>query len=56
MATIDTIRLPELAPRSPMLEALRKRHGSGVKAHKDRRLPRGGSRNKQREFRAEAES
>lgn len=33
-----------------MLVALSKRHGSGVKAHKDRRLPRGGSRNKQRDF------
>jgi len=46
-----TIILPPETPRSPMLVALSKRHGSGVKTHKDRRLARGGSKNKQAAYR-----
>ena len=48
-----TVTLPEQTRRSPMLVALLKRHGQGVKSHKDRRLPRGGNRNDQRDFREE---
>jgi hypothetical protein len=36
--------------RSPIAVALRKRHGQTTTKMKDRRAPRGGSRNKQREY------
>lgn len=37
--------------RNPVLVALIKRHGSTTTTMKDRRVPRGGNRNKQRDFR-----
>ena len=40
----ETIKIEPPTPRSPMLEALRKRHGCGIKIMKDRRTPRGGSK------------
>jgi hypothetical protein len=50
----EVIRLEDLTPRSPMLVALYKRHGSNAQATmKDRRRPRGGNRNVQREYREE---
>lgn len=39
--------------RNPVIVALVRRHGGGVKVMKDRRSPRGGARNKQRDFREE---
>lgn len=48
-----TIKLPEQTRRSPMVVAIQKRHGFGPKTMKDRRTPRGGSRNKQAEYRDE---
>lgn len=39
--------------RNPVIVALVRRHGGGVKVMKDRRAPRGGTRNKQREYREE---
>jgi len=39
--------------RNPVIVALVRRHGGGVKMMRDRRAPRGGSRNKQRDYREE---
>ena len=39
--------------RNPFAVALIRRHGGGVKPMKDRRAPRGGAKNKQRDFRDE---
>jgi len=39
--------------RNPVLVALIKRHGHTTTVMKDRRAPRGGARNKQRDYRAE---
>ncbi len=39
--------------RNPVLVALIKRHGHTTTSMKDRRTPRGGSRNKQSDYRAE---
>ncbi len=47
-----TIKLPTQIRRSPMLVALYKRHGSS-KVIKDRRVPRSGARNRQRDYREE---
>lgn len=47
------ISLKPEARRSPMLVALVARHGGGVKIMKDRRTPRGGNRNKQRDYRSD---
>jgi hypothetical protein len=40
-------------PRNPIAVALYKRHGNTVTTMRDRRAPRGGSRNKQRDYREE---
>jgi hypothetical protein len=48
-----TIKVPEPTRRNAVAVALQKRHGFGPKVMKDRRAPRGGSRNKQRDFRNE---
>lgn len=53
MKTSTTITLPEQGLRNPVLVALMKRHGSTTTVMKDRRAPRGGCRNKQREYREE---
>ena len=50
MATIAVIKLPE-DKRSPMTAALYKRHGFRQTAIKDRRTPRGGAKNRQRDYR-----
>jgi hypothetical protein len=50
MATIAVIKLPE-SKRSPMTEALYKRHGIRQTSMKDRRTPRGGAKNRQQAFR-----
>ncbi len=47
-----TIKIPAPARRSPMLVALYRRHGSS-KVMKDRRVPRGGTRNRQNDYREE---
>lgn len=48
------MKLKKPRHRNPVVVALVARHGSGVKIMKDRRTPRGGARNKQREYREEA--
>jgi hypothetical protein len=50
---VASVELPELEHRNPVAVALQKRHGFGVKKMKDRRQPRGGARNKQRDYREE---
>jgi hypothetical protein len=47
------IKSEDLPRRSPLLVALVARHGGGVKIMKDRRTPRGGNRNKQRDYRSD---
>lgn len=42
-------------PRSPVARGMFARYGSGVRIMHDRRAPRGGARNRQREWREEAE-
>lgn len=37
--------------QNPVAVAMRKRHGSTTTKMKDRRAPRGGARNKQKEYR-----
>lgn len=46
---------PEDLPRrrNPVAMALHARHGKGAKIMKDRRIPRRGARNKQRDYREE---
>jgi hypothetical protein len=41
--------------KNAILVACRKRYGQTSTVHKDRRLPRGGTKNKQREYLAELE-
>jgi len=53
MSKVVTITLPETEHRNPFAVALQKRHGFGVKKMHDRRRPRGGARNKQRDYREE---
>jgi len=43
------VAVPEA--RNAVAVALLKRHGGGVQIMKDRRTPRGGTRNKQRDYR-----
>jgi hypothetical protein len=52
MSTIAIIKVPAATKRSPLLVALVKRH-SRTQVMKDRRNPRGGSRNNQRDYREE---
>lgn len=52
MSVIATIKLPA-DKRSPLAVALQKRHGLGQAPMKDRRQPRGGARNRQRDYRDE---
>ncbi len=47
---METITLPKKTVRNPIVVALQKRHGGGVRVMKDRRAPKGGSRNKQRDY------
>lgn len=47
------IKIPAAAPRHPVLVALQKRYRNTTKTMKDRRIPRGGSRNKQQDYREE---
>jgi hypothetical protein len=48
-----TIHIPALPTRHAVLVACVKRYGATSKIMKDRRTPRGGTRNKQREYREE---
>jgi len=50
MSTI-TITVPVPTRRSAVAVAMQKRHGGGVQIMKDRRTPRGGAKNKQRDYR-----
>lgn len=50
-STTITIDLPE--HRNPVAVAMQRRHGGGIKVMKDRRTPRGGSKNRQRDYREE---
>lgn len=47
------VKVPAAAPRHTVLVALHKRYGNTTKVMKDRRTPRGGTRNKQRDYREE---
>lgn len=47
------MKLPKLTPRHPLIVAAIKRYGSTTKAMKDRRTPKGGARNRQRDYREE---
>lgn len=47
------MKLEAPAQRLTVLVALHKRYGNTTKAMKDRRAPRGGARNKQRDYREE---
>ena len=51
MSTVITIRIEKATNRNPVAVAMQKRHGGGVKIMKDRRTPRGGSKNKQAAYR-----
>lgn len=53
MSTVITIKLPDAKKRSPLIVAIQKRHGLGQAPMKDRRTPRGGARNRQRDYRDE---
>lgn len=46
---------PKKIPRSPVARGMFARYGAGVRIMHDRRAPRGGARNRQREWREEAE-
>lgn len=52
MATM-IIHVEKPQARSGLTEAMQKRHGTGPKVMKDRRAPRGGSKNDQRAYREE---
>jgi len=47
------IKLKPQVKRSALRVAMNARHGTGTKSMKDRRIPRGGARNKQRDFKDE---
>lgn len=47
------VKVPAPAHRNAVLVALHKRYGNTTKTMKDRRAPRGGSRNRQRDYREE---
>jgi len=44
---------PSKRPRNPIAVAMRKRHGATGTKMRDRRAPRGGSRDRQRDYREE---
>lgn len=48
-----TKKTPAGTPRNHVLVALRKRYGNTTTAMKDRRTPRGGARNHQKDYREE---
>jgi hypothetical protein len=52
MAT-TTIKIPAPTRRNALVVAAIKRYGNTTKVMKDRRTPRGGSRNKQSDYREE---
>lgn len=52
MATM-IIHVETSTARSGLREAMQKRHGKGRKVMKDRRVPRGGSKNEQHTYREE---
>jgi hypothetical protein len=53
MSTVITIKLPKVAPRNTFVVAAIKGFGSSHRVMKDRRAPRGGTRNRQRDYRSE---
>lgn len=47
---MKTPKIPSERPRNPVFVAMMKRHGSTTSVMKHRSQPRGGNRNKQRDF------
>lgn len=54
MKTTETVRVPQATKRNPVVVAMGRRFAQTKLSHKHRTEPRGGSRNRQADYRAEA--